>query len=79
MNGGPNIEEERNVEELSNPVQNVTFASNGDDAYGYCALPASGSGPGVIVIQEWWGLTNHMAHMADRLADQGYVALAPDL
>src|SRR3984957_16145699 len=73
------IEEERNVSEVSNPVQNVTFASNGDKSYGYLALPASGRGPGVIVIQEWWGLTTHMAHMADRLAGEGYVALAPDL
>jgi carboxymethylenebutenolidase len=67
------------VPEFSNPRQNVTFASNGDEAYGYLALPASGSGPGVIVIQEWWGLTTHIAHMADRLAGEGYVALAPDL
>ena len=67
------------MSEHSNPVQNVTFASNGDEAYGYLALPASGSGPGVIVIQEWWGLTTHMAHMADRLAAEGFVALAPDL
>jgi carboxymethylenebutenolidase len=79
MNDRPNIEEERNMAEHSNPVQNVTFASNGDQAYGYLALPASGSGPGVIVIQEWWGLTTHIAHMADRLAGEGYVALAPDL
>jgi carboxymethylenebutenolidase len=79
MNDRPNIEEERNMSEHSNPVQNVTFASNGDEAYGYLALPASGSGPGVIVIQEWWGLTTHIAHMADRLAGEGYVALAPDL
>jgi carboxymethylenebutenolidase len=79
MNDRPNIEGGRNVSEHSNPVQNVTFASNGDEAYGYLALPASGSGPGVIVIQEWWGLTTHMAHMADRLAAEGYVALAPDL
>ena len=67
------------MSEGSNPVQNVTFASNGDEAFGYLALPASGSGPGLIVIQEWWGLTTHMAHMADRFADEGYVALAPDL
>jgi carboxymethylenebutenolidase len=71
--------EERTVSELSNPRQNVTFASNGDQAYGYFALPASGSGPGVIVIQEWWGLTTHIALIADRLAGEGYVALAPDL
>jgi carboxymethylenebutenolidase len=67
------------MSEHSNPVQNVTFASNGDKAYGYIALPVSGSGPGVIVIQEWWGLTTHIAHMADRIAGEGYVALAPDL
>jgi carboxymethylenebutenolidase len=79
MTDRPNIEEERNVFGLSNPVQNVTFASNGDEAYGYLALPASGKGPGLIVIQEWWGLTTHMAHTADRLAGEGYVALAPDL
>ena len=46
------------------------------------ALPrvgTSGSGPGLIVIQEWSGLTTHIAHTADRLAGEGYVALAPDL
>ncbi len=67
------------MSEHSNSVQNVTFASNGDEAFGYFALPVSGSGPGVIVIQEWWGLTTHMAAMADRLAVEGFVALAPDL
>src|ERR1700720_1153204 len=79
MSDRAKVQEEMNVAEISNPVQNVTFASNGDEAYGYLALPASGSGPGVIVIQEWWGLTTHIAHMADRLAGEGYVALAPDL
>ena len=42
-------------------------------------MPAAGSGPGVIVIQEWWGLTDHIADVADRLAAEGFVALAPDL
>src|SRR5580700_6897776 len=79
MSDRPNIEEEPNVSELSHPVQNVAFASNGGEAFGYLVLPASGRGPGVIVIQEWWGLTTHMAHMADRLAGEGYVTLAPDL
>jgi carboxymethylenebutenolidase len=64
---------------VDNPRQNVTFASNGDHAHGYLALPDSGSGPGVIVIQEWWGLTDHIAGIADRLAAEGFVALAPDL
>ena|ERR1700722_822702 len=79
MNKRPNIEEERNVTDQTNAVQNVTFASDGHEAYGYLALPPSGCGPGVIVIQEWWGLTTHMAHTADRLAGEGYVVLAPDL
>ena len=65
--------------ENSNPRQNVTFASNGSQAHGYIALPPSGSGPGVIVIQEWWGLTDHIANVADRLGAAGFVALAPDL
>ena len=59
--------------------QNTTFPSNGGTAHGYLALPESGSGPGVIVIQEWWGLTDHIASIADRLAAEGFVALAPDL
>jgi carboxymethylenebutenolidase len=63
----------------TNPRQNVTFPSNGGEAHGYLAVPASGSGPGVVVIQEWWGLTDHIAGIADRLAAEGFVALAPDL
>ncbi|MCT9109020.1 dienelactone hydrolase family protein [Streptomyces mirabilis] len=59
--------------------QNVTFPSAGTTAHGYLALPPSGQGPGVIVIQEWWGLTDHIAQVADRLAAEGFVALAPDL
>ncbi|HET8616926.1 MAG TPA: dienelactone hydrolase family protein [Actinomycetales bacterium] len=62
-----------------NPRQNVTFDSNGGQAHGYLALPDSGSGPGVIVIEEWWGLDDHIADICDRLAGEGFVALAPDL
>jgi carboxymethylenebutenolidase len=62
-----------------NPRQNVTFPSNGSQAHGYLATPSSGGGPGVIVIQEWWGLTDHIADVTDRLAAEGFVALAPDL
>jgi carboxymethylenebutenolidase len=62
-----------------NPLQNVTFPSGGGTAHGYLAVPASGSGPGVVVIQEWWGLTNHIADVSNRLAAEGFVALAPDL
>ncbi len=61
------------------PHQNVEFPSNSHTAHGYLAVPDSGSGPGLIVIQEWWGLTDHIADICDRFAQQGYVALAPDL
>ena len=57
----------------------VEFAANGKTAAGYLAAPASGSGPGVIVLQEWWGLVDHIKDVADRLAAAGFVALAPDL
>jgi carboxymethylenebutenolidase len=57
----------------------VEFPSNGSTCGGYLALPATGKGPGVIVIQEWWGLVDHIRDVADRLARGGFVALAPDL
>ena len=61
------------------PRQNVSFASGEGTAHGYLARPASGRGPGLVVIQEWWGLTDHIADLVDRFAAQGFVALAPDL
>ena len=62
-----------------NPRQNVTFASNGQQAHGYLAVPPGGSGPGVIVVQEWWGLDDHIVDICDRFAAEGFVVLAPDL
>ncbi len=59
--------------------ETVSFPSNGDTASGYLALPPSGRGPGVLVIQEWWGLVPQIKRTADRLAEEGFVALAPDL
>jgi len=59
--------------------QMIQFPSNGGTADGYLAKPASGLGPGVIVVQEWWGLNDHIKNVADRLANEGFVALAPDL
>ena len=59
--------------------QNVRFAGGDGEAFGYLRLPESGSGPGVVVIQEWWGLTTHVASIVERLAEAGFVALAPDL
>jgi carboxymethylenebutenolidase len=71
--------EQRVSQQPDQPRQNVTFASNGATGHGYLVAPSGGTGPGVIVIQEWWGLTDHIADVADRLAARGFVALAPDL
>ena len=58
----------------------VTFASNGSTAPGYLAKPeGNGPFPAVIVIQEWWGLEEHIKDVARRFAAEGYMALAPDL
>jgi carboxymethylenebutenolidase len=57
----------------------IEFPSNGTTGEGYLALPESGAGPGVVVIQEWWGLVDHIKDVCDRLAAAGFVALAPDL
>jgi carboxymethylenebutenolidase len=56
----------------------VTFTSNGGTASGYLARPASGKGPGVVVIQEWWGLIDQVKRTADMFAREGFNALAPD-
>ncbi len=55
----------------------LTFPSNGHTCDGY--LAGDGTGPGVIVIQEWWGLVPHIKDVADRFAAAGFTALAPDL
>ena len=55
-----------------------TFASNGDTARGHLALPGRPA-PAVVLVQEWWGLVPHIVDMAERLAAEGFVVLAPDL
>lgn len=57
----------------------VEFPSNGTTGSGYFAPAAGGTGPGVIVIQEWWGLVPHIRDVVDRFAAAGFSALAPDL
>jgi len=61
------------------PGETVEFKSNSAAARGYLSVPEGGAGPGVVVIQEWWGLVPHIESVADRLASEGFVALAPDL
>lgn len=58
----------------------ITFKrADGKDTVGYLAKPGRGHAPGVIVIQEWWGLQDQIKGICDRLARAGYEALAPDL
>lgn len=56
--------------------QHVSFPSNGGTCDGYFA---AADGPGVLVIQEWWGLVPHIEEVVDRFAAAGFAALAPDL
>jgi carboxymethylenebutenolidase len=61
-------------------TQHISFPANGGGAQGFLAVP-EGAGPhrAVVVIQEWWGLNEHIMTVARRFAEAGYVALAPDL
>ena len=56
----------------------VRYPANGHSTSGYLSLPPGGRGPGLLVIQEWWGLVDHIKDVADRFALAGFVALAPD-
>jgi carboxymethylenebutenolidase len=58
--------------------QMVEFEANGGTASGYLAEP-EGEGPGLVVLQEWWGLEDHIRDVCDRFAGEGFLALAPDL
>jgi carboxymethylenebutenolidase len=56
----------------------VEFEANGGTATGYLAEP-DGKGPGIVVLQEWWGVDEHVREICDRFAREGFLALAPDL
>ncbi len=52
---------------------------DGQSVNGYLAEPAAAGAPGIVVIQEWWGLNDQIRGVADKLAAAGYRALVPDL
>jgi carboxymethylenebutenolidase len=58
--------------------ERITFETSAGQTGAYVARPAA-PGPGIVVIQEWWGLVPHIESIADRFAAEGFVALAPDL
>src|SRR5476649_2018301 len=57
----------------------IDIPANGDTFQGYLALPKGGKGPGVVIIQEIFGVNSHIRAVADQYAADGYVALAPDI
>ena len=61
-------------------TRDITWDADGAEGMGYLAQPGDAMPhPGVIVIQEWWGLDAHIRDVAERLAREGFIALAPDL
>lgn len=56
----------------------IAMEVEGAPVDGYLAVPESGSGPAVLVIQEWWGLVPHIRSVVERIADAGFVAMAVD-
>lgn len=57
----------------------VEFPVNGRICKGHLRVPDSGSGPGIVVLQEWWGINDHVLSVIERFSKEGFVALAPDL
>jgi carboxymethylenebutenolidase len=60
-------------------MPDIEFSTSDGSAPGYLAVPAAERGPATIVLQEWWGLDEHVRSICDRLAAEGLFALAPDL
>src|ERR1700681_2203072 len=60
-------------------MPDIDFPAGDGTTPGYLAVPADGHGPATIVLQEWWGLDEHIRSICDRFAAEGFFALAPDL
>jgi len=60
-------------------TESISFATANGDTTAYVARPDGGNGKAVVVIQEWWGLNDHIKDIANRWAAEGFTAIAPDL
>lgn len=59
--------------------ENLAFETLGGPSTAFVAVPDSGNGKAVIVVQEWWGLNDHIKNITERYAAEGFIAIAPDL
>ncbi|HEV3282872.1 MAG TPA: dienelactone hydrolase family protein [Solirubrobacteraceae bacterium] len=60
-------------------MPDIEFPTSAGSTPGYLAVPEAGHGPATIVLQEWWGVDEHVRSICDRFAAEGFYALAPDL
>jgi carboxymethylenebutenolidase len=60
-------------------TETLSFNTANDKTTAYVAMPDDANGKAVILIQEWWGLNEHIKDIARRYADEGFTAIAPDL
>ena len=60
-------------------TETLSFDTANGATTAYVAKPDSANGKAVILIQEWWGLNEHIKDIANRYADEGFTAIAPDL
>jgi carboxymethylenebutenolidase len=60
-------------------MPDIEFPTSTGTSPGYLAVPAGERGLATIVLQEWWGVDEHIRSICDRLAAEGFFALAPDL
>ena len=59
--------------------ETLTFNTANGETTAFVAIPETSNGKAVIVIQEWWGLNEHIKDITGRYADEGFTAIAPDL
>ncbi len=60
-------------------TETLSFQTGGGETTAFLAIPVESNGKAVIVIQEWWGLNEHIKDIAQRYSDEGFLAIAPDL
>ena len=60
-------------------TETLSFNTAGGETTAYVAKPEGSNGKAVIIIQEWWGLNDHIKDITGRYADEGFTAIAPDL